>query len=42
MILLVCILTLYLIYLPSIDYTREGKYILWYGRNKRKYIVLKI
>ena len=26
---------------PKIDKTRDGKVLLWYGRRKRKYIILK-
>lgn len=33
-------LTIELIYRPRLDYTRDGKRILWYGRKSRRYIVL--
>lgn len=39
-ILLIFVVVLYFVYLPHIDRTREGKWLLWYGRRNRRYIVL--
>jgi hypothetical protein len=42
--LLSILLILFLVHLivaPTIDFARDGKILLWYGRKERKYIVLK-
>ena len=34
-------LILYIIFEPSIDKTKEGKYLLWFTKNKKRvYIIL--
>lgn len=38
--LLLLLLIIELIYKPRIDFTRDGKCLVWYGRNNRKYIEL--
>lgn len=39
--LLVVLFLVHLILAPTIDFARDGKILLWYGRKERKYIVLK-
>lgn len=34
------IICLFIIFNPKIDYTRDGKVLLWLGRKNRLYIVL--
>jgi len=36
--IIICVFGLY--FCPSLDYTREGWILLWYGNNPRKYIKL--
>jgi len=39
-IIIIIILVVEYIWYPRISYTRHGKYILFYGRKKRKFIIL--
>lgn len=34
-------LILHINYAPALDITSDGKILLWYGREERKFIVLK-
>lgn len=34
-------LLIHITYAPTLDITRSGKILLWYGREERKFIVLK-
>lgn len=38
--LLLFALMMEVLYSPRLDYTREGKLLLWYGKDVRKHIVL--
>jgi hypothetical protein len=40
MIILIIILLLIIIFRPSIDIDEDNMVVLWYGRTKRKYIIL--
>ncbi len=38
--IIILILLIEQIFRPRLDYTREQKLLLWYGRNKRKFIII--
>ena len=38
---IVIALTIHISYAPTLDITRDGKVLLWYGRKERKFLVLK-
>ena len=40
LIILGVLVVIELILKPRIDQTREGQYLLWYGRSNRKYVKL--
>lgn len=39
-ILVILTLIVEVVYKPRLDFTREGKLVLWYGRNVREYWIL--